>query len=152
MKRGVVAGLLAGGVVAVWFFVLDVLAGHPLLTPAALGSSLLFARTTVEFSARTIVAYCVFHFALFVIGGLMYSWVADRLERRPSFGLFALLALILLEALTIAIVAGMAQWGLGSFGVWSVTIGNVIAIAVMAGYLWATHPRLHGITDNPQRA
>jgi len=152
MKRGVVAGLLAGGVVAVWFFVLDLLAGHPLLTPAALGSSLLFARTSVEYSARTIVGYCVFHFALFVIGGIVYSWIADRLERRPSFAVFALLALILLEALTIAIIAGMAQWGLGSFGVWSVTIGNVIAIAVMTAYLWARHPRLHHLSEKPQRA
>jgi len=148
-KRGIVAGLIGAVVVAVWFFVLDAVAGRPFQTPAALGSSLLFAKSTIEMSARVIIAYCVFHFVAFMLAGLLFVWITERLERRPSFMLFALLFLILGEALALANFATYAQWGLGSLGVWSVTIANVLAIAVMGWYIWATHPRLRRLADEP---
>lgn len=148
-KRGAVAGLLGAAVVAVWFFVLDVVAGQPFQTPAALGSSLFFGKTAIEMSARTIVGYCVFHFVAFMLVGVLFVWITERIERRPSFMLFALLFLILGEALALANLATYAQWGLGSLGVWSVTIANIIGIAVMGWYIWATHPRLRRLTEEP---
>lgn len=148
-KRGVVAGLLGAAAVAVWFFALDVVAGRPFQTPAALGSSLFFAKSTIEMSARTIVSYCVFHFVAFTLVGILFVWITEKLERRPSFMLFAFLFLILGEALALANLATYAQWGLGSLGVWSVTIANVLAIAVMGWYIWATHPRLRRLSEEP---
>lgn len=148
-NRGAVAGLLGAVVVAVWFFVLDVLAGHPLQTPAALGSSLLFGQSTIESSARVIVAYTVFHFVAFVLVGLLFVWVTERIERRPSFMFFAFLFLILGEALAVANLATYAQWGLGSLGVWSVTVANILAIGVMGWYIWATHPTLRQLGEEP---
>src|SRR3989441_7725341 len=47
LARGLVTGLIGAGVVAVWFFLLDVAAGHPLRTPAALGAALLFGASNV---------------------------------------------------------------------------------------------------------
>ncbi len=148
-RRGVVAGLLGAVTVAVWFFVLDVIAGHPFQTPAALGSSLLFAKTTMGMSARTIVGYYVFHFVAFVLAGILFVWVTERIERKPSFMLFALLFLILGEALAVANFATLAQWGLRSLGVWTVTIANLLAILVMSWYIWATHPTLRRLGEEP---
>jgi MFS family permease len=148
-KRGAVAGLLGAAVVAIWFFLLDVVAGHAFQTPAALGSSLLFGRSTIDMSASVIIAYCVFHVVAFVLAGLLFVWVTERIERRPSFVLFALLFLILGEALAVANLATYAQWGLGAIGVWSVTIANVLAIVVMGWYIWATHPTLRHIAEDP---
>ena len=148
-KRGLVAGLLGAAAVAVWFFLLDVIAGHPLQTPAALGSSLLFGKTEIEMSARTIIAYTVFHVVAFLGAGLLFVWITERLERRPSFVLFALLFVILGEALALANLATYAQWGLGSLGILSVTVANLLSIAVMGWYIWATHPTLRGLTDRP---
>jgi hypothetical protein len=148
-KRGVVAGLLGAAATAIWFFGLDVVAGQPLRTPAALGSSLLFGKTAVEMSARTIISYCVFHFVAFTLVGVLFVWITERIERRPSFMLFALLFVILGEALALANLATYAQWGLGSLGVWSVTIANLLGIAVMGWYIWATHPRLRRLSEDP---
>jgi hypothetical protein len=148
-KRGAVAGLLGAAVVAVWFFVLDLVAGHPFHTAAALGSSLLFGKSTIEMSARVILAYAVFHFAAFLLAGLLFVWITERIERRPSFMLFALLFVILGEALAVANLATYAQWGLGSLGVWSVTIANILAIATMGWYIWATHPTLRHLKEDP---
>jgi len=148
-KRGAVAGLLGAATVAVWFFILDVVAGHPLQTPAALGSSVLFGKSAIEMSARVIIAYTVFHLAAFLLAGLLFVSITERIERRPSFMLFALLFVILGEALAVATLASYAQWGLGSLGVWSVTIANILAIAVMGWYIWATHPTLRHLREEP---
>lgn len=148
-KRGVVAGLLGAAAVAVWFFALDAALGSPFQTPAALGSSLLFGKTTLEMSARTVIGYCAFHFVAFTLVGLLFVWITEKLERRPSFLLFALLFLILGEALALANFTTYAQWNLGSLGIWSVTVANLIAIAVMGWYILATHPRLRRLTEEP---
>lgn len=148
-KRGLVAGLLGATVVAVWFFLLDVVRGAPFETPAALGSSLLFGQSTIEMSARVVIAYTVFHFVAFILAGLLFVWITERLERRPSFLLFAFLFVILGEALALANLTTYAQWGLGTLGVWSVTIANILSIAVMGWYIWATHPTMRRIADEP---
>ena len=140
---------LGAAVVAAWFFVLDLVAGHPFQTPAALGSSLLFHKSTIEMSARVIIAYTVFHLAAFLLAGLLFVWIAERIERRPSFMLFALLFVILGEALVVATLASYAQWGLGTLGVWSVTTANILSIAVMGWYIWATHPALRHLKEDP---
>jgi hypothetical protein len=148
-KRGAVAGLLGAFVVAAWFFILDIVAGHPLQTPAALGSSLLFGKSTIEMSARVIIAYTVFHFVAFVLVGLLFVWITEKVERRPSFMFFALLFIILGEALALANLATYAQWGLGSLGIWSVTIANILSIVVMGWYIWATHPTIRRLGEQP---
>lgn len=151
-KRGAVAGLLGAAAVAMWFFVLDVVAGRPFQTPAALGSSLLFGISAIEISARVIIAYTVFHFVSFVLAGILFVWITERIERRPSFMLLALLFLILGEALALANLATYAQWGLGTLGVWSVTLANALAIGVMGWYIWKTHPALRHLSDDPPHA
>ena len=148
-KRGLVAGLIGAAAVAVWFFILDLIAGHPFQTPAALGSSLLFGKSTIEMSARVVLAYTVFHVVSFIVAGLLFVWITERIERRPSFLLLAILFFILAEALALANLVTYAQWGLGGMGVWSVTVANLIAIAVMGWYIWATHPALRHLTDRP---
>lgn len=151
-KRGAVAGLLGAVVAAAWFFVLDLIDGHPLRTPAAIGSALLFGKSTIDTSANVIVPYYVFHFAAFIIAGLLFTWITERIERRPSFMFFALLFVILGEALALANFTTYAQWNLGSLGVWSVTVANVLSIAVMGWYIWSTHPRLRHLGDQPPPA
>jgi hypothetical protein len=155
LKRGILAGILGGVTVAVWFLILDLAAGEPFRTPAALGYALLFggggaARDrlaasgpqAIEITFRVVAAYTIVHFVLFAIAGFVFVWIADRVETRPSFLLVAVLALILLEAVAVVNFASGAQWNLGGTGIWAVFIANILAIAVMGWYVWRTHPRL----------
>src|SRR5439155_474035 len=72
LVQGLVTGLVGAGVVALWFFVLDLAAGHPLRTPAALGAALLFGASNVaavQTNLGLVAAYSVVHVAAFVVAG-----------------------------------------------------------------------------------
>ena len=43
LREGVVAGLIGAAVVAVWFFAYDTARGTPFLTPALLGTGIVFS-------------------------------------------------------------------------------------------------------------
>ena len=46
LREGIVAGLIGAAVVALWFFVFDILRGRPFFTPGALGSALFLGSST----------------------------------------------------------------------------------------------------------
>jgi hypothetical protein len=151
--KGLVTGLVGAGAVALFFFVLDVLKGRPFYTPAALGSLLFLGATSpieVHVGVTVIAAYTLFHLALFAGMGVVLEWSARRLERAPGMWLVALLAFITLEALFIGTLSPLSGWVLGGLGYWAVSAANLIAVAAMGSWVWATHPRLRReLTDRP---
>src|SRR6266516_3655500 len=124
LARGLVTGLIGAGVVAVWFFLLDIAAGHPLRTPAALGAALLFGASNVgeiQPNLGLVAAYTVVHVAAFAVTGTLF--------------------------VAVAVQALGAQWVLGTLGTWSVLVANVLAVTAMGWYVWETHPLLrHRLT------
>ena len=76
--HGAVAGIIAGAIVAAWFFALDVAAGSPLLTPAVLGS-LVFGQEFSGMGAGAVAAYSLLHFGVFAALGaaaaVFLGWV-----------------------------------------------------------------------------
>src|SRR5438132_4782110 len=91
---GVVGGVLAGLVVALWFLAVDSLAGRPFHTPAALASAL----TRQEIGPptfRLVTAYSVLHFGVFAVLGVAVAGAMAALRTPPRllFGvLFGLVA------------------------------------------------------------
>jgi hypothetical protein len=145
LTQGLITGLVGAGVVALWFFALDVAAGHPLRTPAALGAALLFGASNVaaiDMTFGLVAAYSVVHVAAFVLAGALFVAIAEQIERTPALILIALMAMIVLDAVVGATLALGAQWVLGTLGVWSVLVANVLAVCAMGWYVWATHPLL----------
>ena len=143
LKRGIIAGLLGATAVAVWFLALDIAAGQPFRTPAALGHALLFGgdgSQPIDRSVGVVAAYTVVHFVAFMFAGWVFSLIASKLERRPSFVLLAGMTVIVLEAVAVVNLAQGAQWA--GLGIWSVLVANVLAVAVMSWYVWQSHPRL----------
>ncbi|OLC08509.1 MAG: hypothetical protein AUH42_01220 [Gemmatimonadetes bacterium 13_1_40CM_70_11] len=66
--QGVLGGILAGLVVALWFLVVDVLVGHPFRTPTLLAGVLLH-REFPQATFRLLAAYSVLHFGVFALLG-----------------------------------------------------------------------------------
>ncbi len=68
VAHGVIAGLLAGAIVALWFLVVDLTAGDPLRTPATLGAEL-FERPEAAGRTAVVGLYSLLHFGVFAILG-----------------------------------------------------------------------------------
>jgi hypothetical protein len=148
VARGLATGLIGAGAVALWFLVLDVARGQPFYTPAALGAALLLGATSqadVQVTLPIVAAYTVLHLAAFAAIGVAVEWVAERIERAPAVLRAAVLAFVLLEALFIGVVGALSQWVLGALGYWAVAVGNLLALASMATWVLATHPKLRGL-------
>ena len=153
LMRGLVTGLIGATVVAAWFFVLDLAAGAPLRTPAALGSALLFGAAgpgEVVVSFGLLATYTVIHVAAFAASGIVLVALAEQIERVPAMALVVVLAGIVLEGLVVATLAVGAEWVLGTVGWWSVAVANLLAVVAMGWQVWRTHPRLqHQLLHDP---
>ena len=142
-REGLIAGLLGAGAVAVWFLVVDIARGRPLLVPSALGHILFHATGTAgtEGRAAHVIAYSVFHVAAFVVVGILAAAILRRSERQPSLLAGAIILFVVFEAGFYVITSLLAQsqtLGLPSW--YMVVAGNLIASVVMGMYLWRSYP------------
>jgi hypothetical protein len=148
LTRGLITGLFGAAAVALWFFFLDFSDGHPFRSPAALGSALLFGASKAEamqISFGVIAAYTLVHVIAFAVAGTIFVAIAEQVERSSSLVLLTVPCAIALEAVVVTGLALRADWVLGSLGVWSVLVANLLAVLSMGWYVWRTHPTLrHG--------
>ena len=145
IRQGIVAGVIGAVVVAVWFLVVDSIAGRPLFTPAALGSAILNGASGppgVEFSAATIVGYTLIHIAAFLLAGVLVSAMVTQAERAPYLVFGMILLLVMFETFFIAMVAMLGTWLMQELAWWSVLVGNLLAAASMGAYMLKVHPKL----------
>ncbi|HEY2027056.1 MAG TPA: DoxX family protein [Gemmatimonadaceae bacterium] len=145
-KEGIIAGLLGALVIAVWFGALDTLAGHPFFTPATLGRGLLgvFGPIPPEDGMFTFVLfYTVFHFAAFMLVGLLASLIVQLARQEPSI----LIGFAILFAVTeigiyglVALIEGASPLGRNAW--LPIMVGNILATLTMGFYFWKTHGEL----------
>lgn len=145
IREGVVAGLIAAAVVAVWFLILDLVSGQPFGTPARLGASVasLFGGTGGGSPTLYMLGYTVFHVIAFVISGIVVSAIVNKAEDEPSL-LFGLLILfVIFEIAWYGMTAILARdEAFGPPAWYSVMVANLIAAAAMAFYFNRRHPAL----------
>jgi hypothetical protein len=151
LPEGLAVGLVAGGVVALWFLILDVLMRTALYTPAALGSVLFFGATGPAEIRRTfavIGGYTVLHFVIFMVLGSVFVWMVHKVQSAPRRWLMIVLAFILVDGLFTGTLAMLGEWVISSVGVWAIIVGNLVSVLAMGGMVWATHPQLRHLSDN----
>ncbi|MEO6461645.1 MAG: hypothetical protein ABIP29_01065, partial [Candidatus Eisenbacteria bacterium] len=69
LEDGMFAGVIGGGLVALWYLVLDTLGGRPLFTPALLGSVLFKGASDavgIQIEPQVVAWYTAFHFLAFL--------------------------------------------------------------------------------------
>lgn len=145
IRQGIVAGVIGAVVVAVWFLIVDSIAGRPLFTPAALGSAILNGASgvpTVEFSGATIIGYTLIHISAFLLAGVLVSALVTQAERAPYLVFGMILLLVIFETFFIAMVAMLGSWLMEELAWWSVLVGNLLAAVSMGAYMLKVHPRL----------
>ena len=98
VKRGLVAGFLAGTTVALWFLAVDLVAAFPLRTPAFL-ARVLFGLDDVELAILPIVAYTLLHYLVFIGLGLLLAHLFVRLHPRAHLPLGLVVGFLLFDLL-----------------------------------------------------
>lgn len=144
-RQGIVAGLIGGGAVAVWFLVIDTLLREPLFTPAALGTVLFRGGggpENVVIAGDTVFGYTLVHFAAFILFGVILSGLTEEVERHPPLVFGLVILFVVFEVFFIAMVAVLGRWVLEALAWWSVLVGNLLAAVAMGTYLWKVHPAL----------
>ena len=142
LSEGADVGIIGGLVVAVWFLILDLIAGMPLRTPSLLGQIVLFRdpspETEVIFGA--VLLYTAFHFLVFVLIGMglvaLVHWAI-----RNSIVRYALLPVFLVfEVMFYGLIMVLSERTDELFPIWSVLGANTLAAIAMGLYLWFRHP------------
>lgn len=139
VKRGLVAGFAAASALALWFLVIDALAGRPFHTPAFLARVLLGADV-VTLSVAQIAVYTVVHFALFLMLGAAVGWLMDRLDAVPGILLGFVLGFLLFNLVFYGGVWLTGTDVVNYLGWVEVLIGNVIAGLTLVGVVRLLHP------------
>jgi len=145
MREGFIAGLIGAGAVALWFLIVDVIAGRPFFTPAMLGSAVFWgvhdpAQVVIEYSR--IIGYTMIHVSAFIIVGTIAAVLAAEVEVVPPTLYLLVVFFAIFEFGFYVTVAILAQPLLGSLAWWNVAIGNAIAALGMGYYLWHVHPKI----------
>jgi hypothetical protein len=132
--RGVIGGIIAGLVVALWFLVVDVIAGRPFHTPAALAGVVL-NRASPQPTLQLVAVYTVLHFGVFALFGVAMAYLSGAFRAPPRLLQGVVFGLLLQEAV---FYTGLVLSRAPDFAVvpWLHVIGaNVAAGLVLMGYL-----------------
>jgi hypothetical protein len=147
-QEGIVAGILGGLTVAVWFLVVDLVQGRPLYTPTVLGTAL-FGRgvwpvtlESVPPSLEMVAMFTWVHLLAFAVVGVVVSRLIAMAEEHPSLGFGFVLLFVILEACFTAGVMIVAAPVLRALTWPAILVANLLAAAVMTGYFWLRHPTM----------
>lgn len=145
---GLITGLVGAAAVAVFFLTKDLLAQAPFHTPAALGSAVLLGATgpdEIQLNVAVIAAYTFLHISVFVAVGMMFAWLAERVERTPDFWIRGAAVLLVLEGMFLGTVGMMSGWIMQDLGWITVLVSNVVAVLAMGMWMLRSRPALRNV-------
>jgi hypothetical protein len=145
LREGITAGVLGATAVAVWFLVLDTIAGRPFATPSMLGASLatLFGAPGTGPAMMHVLGYTLFHFAAFIVVGLIVAAVFNHAENEPSLLIGLMILFVAFEIGWYGFTALLARpESYGQLAWYQVMVGNLIAAVTIGIYMYRRHATL----------
>jgi len=137
LREGIIAGLIAAGIVAVWFLIYDAARGQPFRTPALLGAAAVQGLRdpgAVTVTPGLVVQYTVLHGVVFAMIGVLIAYLITAAQRQPSRVLVLIIALLCFEVSFLAAVTWFAHPVLGEIYWWAILLANTLAaVGMLAG-------------------
>lgn len=147
MREGMIAGLLGAAGVAAWFFVVDMVAGRPFGTPTDLGRATfsVLGKGIDWAPAQYVIGYTVLHVLVFLFIGLLAAKIVEVSDRSPGVlaGLLILFAVFEVGFYFFTLFLAQPET-VGRIAWYQIGLANLVAAALMGGYLWRGHPELKG--------
>lgn len=153
LNEGTDVGLLGGVAVAVFFLIVDAVAGVPGRTPSVLGQTILFGRAepdlaTIDFGAALL--YTVVHFTVFALIGMLFTKLVHLAVDNPVVRFALLPAFLVFEVFFLGTLAMFSERTAELFPAWRVLAANALAALVMGWWLWRRHPAFRrSLADTP---
>ena len=146
IREGIIAGVLGATTIAVWFLIVDVIAGHPLYTPDLLGRGLISILGKPPAMPDTmlthVLAYTLFHYAAFVLVGIIVASIVHQSARTPAILAGFLVLFVMFEIGAYELAGLFTESELGGLAWYQILIANLLATVVMGWYMWIRHPDL----------
>ena len=142
---GVMAGLVGGITVAMWFFITDLMAGRDLATPSLLGSVLLrgtYSASDVAVVPRFVIVYSTFHFCAFILFGVAAALLIEAADRQPAMLSAVILLFACFEFFFLSLVGIVSATALAELIWWRILAANVLASIAMISFFLVRHPAL----------
>ena len=144
LEEGFVAGLIGATSVAVWFFIVDLVAGRPLHTPVVLGRALLSVLGPVSMpdSVQAVtLAYTLVHYAVFIAIGILATWLVHRSESVPSVLAGFLILFLAFQLAFFGLIALLTQSPqFGEMAWYQIGLANLVAFGLMGTFIYRRHP------------
>jgi hypothetical protein len=144
--EGIVAGLIGGTAVAVWFLLCDLGTDTPLRTPALLGGVLLegiYDPAAIHVTIPLVLGYTVLHYAAFMLFGIVVSCLVAASEHEPILLLGVLILFACFEVFFLGVAAMLNHSLLDQIGWSTMVAGNLLAAVAMIGFFFLRHRKLH---------
>jgi len=145
-EEGMVGGLIGAATIAVWFFLLDLYQGRPLYTPSVIGTALFrggvdaASAQGLPISFEIVLTFTWVHGLAFAAIGVVAAWLIRVAERDPNYGFGIILLSIFFEFGFIGVSMLFVEGLVHALTIPAILIGNLLAVAAMAGYFWRRHP------------
>jgi len=139
VREGIVAGLIGAAVVAIWFFVFDLMRGKPFLTPTLLGSMVFFGVKTpvgLEPALGPIVGYTILHGLAFIAFGIVAATMMAMSEREPALFIGFVILFACFEVFFFGMLSVLGRAAQAALVWWSVLIGNLLASVAMIWFFF----------------
>lgn len=146
IREGIIAGALGATTIAIWFLIVDIVAGHALYTPDLLGRGLISILgkppTMPDTMATHVVAYTLFHYAAFVIVGIIVASIVHQSARTPAILAGFLMMFVMFEIGAYGLTGLLTESQFGGMAWYQIFIANLLATGIMGWYMWVRHPNL----------
>jgi hypothetical protein len=151
LREGIIAGLIAAAIVAVWFLIYDAARGLPFRTPALLAALVPAMRDpgAVTVTPGLVAQYTVLHGAIFAMVGVLIAFLVATAQRQPSRLLVMFIALMCFEVAFLAVMTWWAHPVVTALGWWAILIANALAAGGMLVYLFVGYRSLGGMLFGP---
>ncbi len=142
VREGAIAGAIGAAVIAIWYFIFDVLAGQPLFTPNAIADRIFGGEASDAGGLGIIAVVTIIHGAVFMLAGMALTAMVHLASRHIEWRMGVLLAFVIGTAFFAGLgyAAGIRD-GQQLIPHWKVLGGSVLGIASIVTFLWRTHPR-----------
>src|SRR5262245_56142683 len=146
--EGIRAGLVGASIIALWFLVVDTIAGRPFYTPALLGEALfhggegLAGIGATKPSLELVAGFTWVHYLVFMLIGVGAARLMALAERNPNLGFGIVLFFAVFEFGFLLASMVFAEGVLQRLAWPAVLVGNLLAAAGMAWILWRGHRQL----------